>query len=550
MIGALAVGCNRDTEDPTPTPPTENDPIPPTPPAPPEDDNDIEVPELDPELGYDGVTNFRIVPEGETTTISVFYAHGGLGTILPEQANFVAAADMTGVVINNVANPNIPEGDEAFMEMILSGNIPELIHSHISNLEIYVDEGLFMDISDIIFAYAPNIVKYFNYIPATRVASTHHDGGIYILRAALIGAGSPNPQPSKMFFIRHDWLAELNLPVPETFEQFRATLEAFRDNNMGDPNSQTFPFFARQADIRTILQLWGVRGDWANWYIEDGRVGHGMLSEAYRDALIELAEWYADGLIDPEIFTRGGLARQELLASNQGGVAVDWPGSTGALNYNDAMREAVPTLDWRYMRIPANIHGEVRSEWGRGSVAGFGWGVAAGTSRERAIEIVQFMDFWFSDPGAQLYSFGVEGYSFEYVNGQPQFLPHAFEHEGGIPNFIRTLGSQSFPAWPADIAHEVDNFFPSVQEGYWDHLNNVQTFDPLPPFAYLPHETTAINSVDGSFIEEFRQGAILGTIDVAVMWDAYIEQAHREGLFEAMAAIQSAYDRFRAAAGN
>jgi len=545
MIGALAVGCNRGTDDPPPPPPQQE-----TPPPPPVTTNEpVTVPELPPEA-YDGVTNFRIVPEGETTVVDVFYVHGGLGTISPEQVIFVAAEEMTGVRINNVSNPNIAEGPEAITEMILTGNFGELIHGHVNDIEPLIDEGLFKDISDIIFTYAPNIARYFNHIPATRVASTHHDGGIYLLRSALIGSASPNPQPSKLFFIRHDWLDELGLPVPTTFDQFRATLEAFRDNNMGDPDSQTFPFFARQADIQTLLQLWGVRGDWANWYIHDGVVGHGKVSEAYRDALIELAEWYAEGLIDPEIFTRGGLARQELLASNQGGVAIDWPGSTGALNYNDAMREAVPTLDWRYMRIPANINGEVRSEWGRGSVAAFAWGVHADVSRERAIELVRFMDFWFSEPGSLLYSFGVEGYSFEFVNGVPQFLPHAFEHEGGIPNFSRTLGAQSFPAWPADIDHEVNNFFPTVQDGYWDHLNNVTTIDPLPPLAYLPHESDAVLAVDGSFMEEFRQGAILGTIDVTVQWDAYIAQAEREGLFEAMAAIQAAYDRFRAAAGN
>ncbi|MCL2527786.1 MAG: hypothetical protein FWE42_05125, partial [Defluviitaleaceae bacterium] len=192
------------------------------------------------------------------------------------------------------------------------------------------------------------------------------------------------------------------------------------------------------------------------------------------------------------------------------------------------------------------VNGVVQSEWGRGSVSGFAWGVHADVSRERAIEIVRFMDFWFSEPGALLVSYGVEGYSFEFVNGVPEFLPHAFDHEGGIPNFLRTLGIQEFPKWPADIMFEVGNFFPSVQEGYLDHINNVATFDPFPPLAYLPHETAAINAIDWSFTEEFRHGALLGTIDVAAMWDAYIDQAHHEGVFDAMAAKQDAFDRFMA----
>jgi len=545
VMGALMTGCNRGNGTNDPAPAT---PAPVTTPAPtPAPIDPVDPPELPPEA-YDGVTNFRIAPEGETFVITVHYYHGGLGTILPEQAIFMAAEEMTGVRINNVSNPNIPDADEALTEMLLTRNIPDLIFEHNSRIEPHIAEGLFKDISDLIFAYAPNIVRYFNLIPATRVASTYHDGGIYLLRAALIGADSLNPQPSVMPFIRHDWLEELDLPVPTTLEELRETLEAFRDANIGDPGSQTIPFFSRLGDIRPLLQLFGVQGDWNGWFVdENGVVGHGMLSEEYRDGLIELAQWYADGLIDPEIFTRGGLARQELIGNDQGGMTIDWPGSTGALNYNDAIREQVPTLDWRYMRMPTTAQGNLHAYWGRGSVSAFSWGVSSAVDRERAIEIVRFMDFWFSEPGALLVTYGVEGYSFEFVNGVPQFLPHAFEHEGGVPMFLRTLGIQEFPKWPGDIMFEVGAFFPSVQEGYFDHLNNVRTFDPFPPLSFLPAESAVITAVDMSFTDEFRQGAILGHFDVAAMWEAYIEQAHREGLFLALEAKQAAFDRFMAA---
>jgi len=200
--------------------------------------------------------------------------------------------------------------------------------------------------------------------------------------------------------------------------------------------------------------------------------------------------------------------------------------------------------------MPTNINGELRSEWGRGSVSPFGWGVYAGVSRERAIEIVQFMDFWFSEPGAMLTNFGIEGESFEFVNGEPQFFPHALAHEGGIPMFMRTLGAQGFPRMPADISFEVAAFADSIRDGFMDHVENVPTIDPFPPLAYLPDESAAIHAIDWSFMYEFHQGALMGTIDIEAMWDAFLEEADRAGVFEAMAAKQRAYDRYRAAAGN
>jgi putative aldouronate transport system substrate-binding protein len=501
------------------------------------------VPVLPPDA-YNGTTNLRIAPNG--MTINVFYEHGGNGTISDEQLIFRAAEAITGVRINNVANPNIADGQESLTEMILSGNVANLIFGHVSYLTPMIDEGLFMDIAPLIYQYAPNIVRYFNTVNAAQVASTWHDGGIYNLRAALVGADALTEQPSVMFFIRHDWLAQLNLPIPTTLEQYRDTLYAFKAAEIAGPD--TIPYFGRLGEVRPLMQLWGVQGDWAGWFIDDnGKVGHGQVSLEYRTALAELRQWYVDGIIDPLIFTRGGNARAELLSQNNGGSTIDWPGSTGALNFADNIRAGAPEMDWGVFRQPANINGELRAEWGRGSVSAFAWGVAAGTDYETALAIVRFMDFWFTDEGALLVTYGVEGESFHMVNGQPEWLPHAREHEGGLPMFMRTLGIQEFPKWPGDIMFEVGGFAQRTQDGYFDALAHVQTISPFPPLAYLPHEQALINAVDWTALEEFRQQVILGVRDVHADWDAYIEEARRSGVFAAMEAKQTAYDRFLAA---
>ena len=535
MLAACA-GSPAPVETPAPTPAAVVTP----PPEP-------EVPDL-PDHEYNGRDNLVIAPDG--LEISVFYTHGGNGTILPDQLIFKAAEEITGVRINNIANPNMADEQEALTEMMLSGNFANLIFGHVGQISPLISEGLFYDISDLIYNYAPNIVEYFKDIPATQVASTWHDGGIYFLRAALIGSGAASEQPSKLWFIRHDWLAELNLPIPTTLEEYKNTLYAFKEANIAGPD--TIPYFARQGDIRQLLQLFGVQGDWAAWFIgDDGKVGFGQFTEEYKNAMIELAQWYADGIIDQEIFSRGGNARAELLSQNNGGSTVDWPGSTGALNYNDDIRAGAPEMDWGIFRMPRNINGELRSEWGRGSVTGFGWGVHKDVDPDTALALVRFMDFWFSEAGTLLAHYGVEGESFTYVDGVPTFVPEAFEHEGGVPFYTRTLGIQDFPKTPGDISVEIDNFAERTREGYLDALANVYTVSPFPPLSLLPEEQAIldrISDLDG-FLNEFRTGALLGTIDIEAQWDAYIDQARTMGVFDAMAVYQTAYDRFVAARG-
>jgi len=535
-IFTVLTACNNEPAPPAATPTPTPVPEVVTPPENPE------VPEL-PDHEYDGTGNLVIAPDG--LEITVFYTHGGNGTILPDQLIFQAAEEITGVRINNIANPNMADEQEALTEMMLSGNFANLIFGNIGQISPLISEGLYMDISDLIYNYAPNIVRYFNAIPATQIASTYHDGGIYFLRSALVGSDAASEQPSKLWFIRHDWLADLGLPLPTTLAEYRDALYAFKEAEIAGPD--TIPFFARQADIRTLVQLWGVQGDWANWFIDkDGKVGFGQFSEEYKVALIELAQWYADGIIDQEIFTRGGNARAELLSQNNGGAAVDWPGSTGALNFNEDIRANAPEMDWGIFRMPRNINGELRSEWGRGSVTGFGWGVHRDVDPELALAIVRFMDFWFTDEGALLATYGVEGESFNFIDGQPTFIPEAFEHEGGIPFYMRTLGIQEFPKWPADISFEIGNFAERTQIGYMDALENVLTISPFPPLSLLPAEQAMLDRISdlGGLTDEFRMGAIMGTIDVEAEWDSYIDQARHMGVFDAMQAYQQAYDRF------
>ena len=541
---AILAACNNEPAPPeaTPTPTPTPTPDAVTPPENPE------IPEL-PDDEYDGAGNLVIAPDG--LEITVFYTFGGNGTILPDQLIFQAAEEITGVRINNIANPNMADEQEALTEMMLSGNFADLIFGHVGQISPLISEGLFMDISDLIYNYAPNIVRYFNLSPPVQVASTWHDGGIYFLRSALNGADSISEQPSKLWFIRYDWLDQLGLQVPTTLDEYRDALYAFKEAEIAGP--ETIPFFARQGDIRTLLQLWGVQGDWANWFIDaNGQIGHGQFTEEYKTAMIELAQWYADGIIDAEIFTRGGNARAELLSQNLGGAAVDWPGSTGALNYNEDIRDAVPDLDWGIFRMPRNINGELRSEWGRGSTSHFGWGIHRDVDPDLALALVRFMDFWFTQEGALLVSHGVEGVSFNYVDGVPQWIPEAHEHEGGVPFWLRTLGIQEFPKWPGDIMIEVGGFAERTREGYFDHIENVLTIASFPPLSMLPEEQAILDRIVelGSLTDQFRMEALMGIIDVEAEWDSYIEQARHMGLFDAMAAYQAAYDRFMAAQRN
>ena len=66
-----------------------------------------------------------------------------------------------------------------------------------------------------------------------------------------------------------------------------------------------------------------------DFYEENGKIKHGFVQpEILKNALEHLSKWYAEKLIDPEIFTRGRKAREILYGADQGGITRDWFAST------------------------------------------------------------------------------------------------------------------------------------------------------------------------------------------------------------------------------
>ena len=136
-------------------------------------------------------------------------------------------------------------------------------------------------------------------------------------------------------------------------------LEAFRDQ---DPNGNGLkdevPYFARQwEEVLRLLNLWDARSSgsdtYHDFYVNDeGKIVHPYAQEAYRDGLANIAQWYKEGLIDPEIFTRGSSSRDYLLGENLGGATHDWFASTSG--YNAALADKIEGFNFIPFLPPAS----------------------------------------------------------------------------------------------------------------------------------------------------------------------------------------------------
>ena len=256
-------------------------------------------------------------------------------TFDPSWAVFQEAAKLTNVSLESSVSQSSSDETTAFNLMLSSGNLADIIsYVSMSDLEKLGHDGGLIPLNDLIDEYAPHLKQVLEENDEFRKIATAEDGNIYVipkLQSIDVAEGD---------FIRMDWLEKLNLEVPNTIDELYTVLKAFREQ---DPNGNglkdEIPFFSRQGtkSFNDVLNLWDAHED---FYVRDGKITYGPMEDEFKLAMENAVKWYAEGLIDPEWFTRGSNARDVLLGANQGGYCNDWFSSNA--EYNDKLAEAIP----------------------------------------------------------------------------------------------------------------------------------------------------------------------------------------------------------------
>jgi putative aldouronate transport system substrate-binding protein len=432
---------------------------------------------------------------------------------------------------------------EALNLMLAGGNIPDIVGS--SRIRDFVNqfgpEGAFIPLNDLIAEHAPNIAAYYATRPDIEAAVKASDGQMYYVPYL------PDGKYGRAYWIRTDWLNALGLEMPETVDEYEEVLRAFKTQ---DPNgnglADEVPFFARQwPELIRLVTLWDGRAHGSDTYhdflVEDGKIDHGYVGEGYRDGIANLARWYADGLIDAEIFTRGSSARDFLLSENLGGSTHDWFASTSGYN---RLSSEIDGFEFKAFLPPASPSGRRIEEHRRILVKPDGW--AIGHTNEHLVETIKYFDFWFTEEGRRLANFGVEGMHYDMIDGKAIFKQD-FLDAGPVNRSLYQVGAQlQGRGYFQDYGYEIQWSNEFALEG----IALYDTMDLLIPdflgVSFNADEQKVYDRTWGTirdYMLERQQAWILGTGDVNAEWDEYLAQIDKLGWQELMGVMQSAYDR-------
>ena len=333
-----------------------------------------------------------------------------------------------------------------FNLMIASGNLADMIYVGASyyaeGVDAAIDDGYFLDLTDLVDEYMPNYEKVRTSDVQYELLSTTDSGrlgAVYELRQSKQG-------PWLGLWIRQDWLDDLGLDTPVTFDDYHEVLTAFK-NEKGATAPLILNFSGSDGEFGTMSGGLNVLNSWQ--LDETGKVNFGPYMDAWKEYVTIMHQWYTEGLIDPDF-----MATDERTA-DMAKVVTGASGVFAALYTMPSVYEAAsedPNMNLAPVNPPVMNEGDeghirLRDSYTSGNTA-------ISADSENWEVALRWLDYLYTEEGALLANYGVEGDTFEFdENGEPVFTDKILNNENGW-TMTQTVASYLCPS--AGIANWSD----------------------------------------------------------------------------------------------
>jgi putative aldouronate transport system substrate-binding protein len=348
------------------------------------------------------------------------------------------------------------------------------------------------------------------------------------------------------YLINKDWLDALNMDVPTTYDELYEVMTAFH-NNYG----ASMELFASGGDllglgfgVNTVMGTNSVDG----WYVEDGTVKLGMLEDGFADYISLAAQWYQEGLID-ENFMNSDRSDLSPCIAGTFGVKVMAPEIIGVMqNINGS--------NWVAMDLPKQQADDQIQICGSPTTCfkdATAWSLSYNT--EYADELLQLIDYIYSDEGTLLMNWGIEDETFTYdADGNPQYTElitanETYDFDFAITGYVLATSNRSNVPYVTDYRRYFFDYTDAENEAVDIYMNQCDHSMDYPASAAMNgEETEQFNSVAGdiaTYISENILKFITGQTSMD-QWSSFVDTLYTMGIENCVEAKQAAYDDYLA----
>ena len=222
-------------------------------------------------------------------------------------------------------------------------------------------------------------------------------------------------------FIRSDLLEKHSLAPPETIDQWEKVLSVFYQ----DPDID-IPLIFYGGNFQNTRFLIGSFGISWGFFLKDDHIVYGPLEKEFLPFLTLLTKWFQNGWIDPGVVLNNLRIYKNQINEKKIGIYVDY--ITNIQNYQQKLNVSENNA----LLIPLQYPRLNEKTKILGHRSGFFIPYASAyisSKNSNPEETMRVFDYFYSNEGSTLFNFGVEGESYNIVNGMPQlsetiFTPH------------------------------------------------------------------------------------------------------------------------------
>lgn len=416
-----------------------------------------------------------------------------------------------------------------------------------ADLMRYGAAGSFVQLDGPMMKYAPNLKKLMDKYPDLRKALTMPDGHIYSFPSFY----SPEFLPMLIgtpLWVKQDYLDKLGLEEPQTTEEFYQFLKAVKSTDLnGDGEANELPYSGTGIGplMDQLKGAWGLgnRG-LGHKYVDvdpaNDQLRFFRLTDANKELLEYLNKLYSEGLIDKDIFTQDG---KTLYAKGGKGLLASTINPSPKTQFNGEGYFGLGALkgphgDQMYSHI------KVPMVWPGAFVIT--------DKNEHPEATIRWMDYFFSDEGAQLFFMGKEGETYtKQADGTLEYVdaiknnPEGLTLDQSLTDYVSWMGG-SYPGYvqrnyfkgseslPESVAVG-EKAKPYAVKELWYNFNFTEE--------EMEYMSTVGKDIE-SLITEMEAKFITGDAKFSE-WDKYVKQVQGIGVERYLEIYQAAYERYQ-----
>jgi putative aldouronate transport system substrate-binding protein len=447
---------------------------------------------------------------------------------------------LTGIKVNFITPPVGQEAD-AFTLMISSGELPDIIiepNRYPGGLEAGVQDGAFLDMSDLMEKHAPNYTAWRNSDDTRRKTTVTDDG-------KLLGFFGIAPYSEWTWFgmlIKQEALDKTGMEVPTTIDEWHAFLTKAKEVGYSEPLN----YGSNYGQVFTGI-INGAYGVWDWTFLdENGKAAWGPAQPKAKEYLETMQQWNKEGLLNRDWATADFNQRMSSAISSKTAAMMDSPDTMWSFWKQQNNIDFVGALN------PVLNEGD-KSATTYKNFKRTGNMAAITTQAENVEAAMAWLDFNYTKKGWELLNYGEYG-SVHLIDdkGMPYYPANSkmYNDPEGRPVSV-ALNNYRRHSWP-NIRDEHNSNPLIVAEGSYSGdirklwTESMDTSMAMPPISFTKEEASReaeLGNQLSTLRGEYFAKIIMGEMPVNA-YDKFLTEAKKIGLDEFLSIHQSALDRY------